>query len=416
MFDTLANWNEIEDQHSSGTYIKRDLQVVRGEGARLFDETGRSYIDLVGGQGSANLGHANPAIVKAISEQAAELITCPELFHNPVRAHYQAELCRVSGFSRVFLANSGTEANEGALKIARLKTGRRGVIATMRGFHGRTMGALSATWEKNYREPFLPLIDGVVHVPYNNIDKLREALNENIGAVFLEVVQGEGGVHPAQAGYLQAVQELAHANGSLLIIDEVQTGWGRTGSLFAHWQDGIQPDIVTVAKSMAGGIPMGAVLLSEKIGTLDPATHGSTFGGNPLACAAGLAALGEYTKANAEEINRRDTENSENTGYIHRESDGDLVRRARKLGDDVRMHFMDNLPDKAVREVRGRGLMFGIELRNKVAPVLKMLQERGVVALPAGPMVLRLLPPLVITDEDMWQAAHIIEETLNDAF
>ncbi len=409
MFDTLANWNELEDQHSSGTYIKRDLQVVRGEGARLFDETGRSYIDLVGGQGSANLGHAHPAIVKAISEQAAELITCPELFHNPVRARYQAELCRVSGFSRVFLANSGTEANEGALKIARLKTGRKGVIAMMRGFHGRTMGALSATWEKNYREPFLPLIDGVVHVPYNNIDKLREALNENIGAVFLEVVQGEGGVHPAQAGYLQAVQELAHANGSLLIIDEVQTGWGRTGSLFAHWQDGIQPDIVTVAKSMAGGIPMGAILLSEKIGTLDPATHGSTFGGNPLACAAGLAAIGEYTK-----LTNPDTAATE--GYAHRDVDGDLVRHARKLGDDVRMHFMDNLPEKAVREVRGRGLMFGIELRNKVAPVLKMLQERGVVALPAGPTVLRLLPPLVITDEDMWQAAHIIEETLNDAF
>src|SRR6185369_8695413 len=221
-------------------------------------------------------------------------------------------------------------ANEGALKIARLKTGRKGIIATMRGFHGRTMGALSATWEKNYREPFLPLI-------------------ENIGAVFLEVVQGEGGVHPAQAGYLQAVQELAHANGSLLIIDEVQTGWGRTGSLFAHWQDAIQPDLVTVAKSMAGGIPMGAVLLSEKIGTLDPATHGSTFGGNPLACAAGLAALGEYTK-----INRQDAEDTprpltpsplheegEQNTYIHREADGDLVRRARKLGDEVRMHLMD---------------------------------------------------------------------------
>lgn len=411
MLDTLANWNELEDRHSSGTYIKRDLQVVRGEGARLFDETGRSYIDLVGGQGSANLGHAHPAIVAAISKQAQELITCPELFHNPVRAQYQAELCRVSGFSRVFLANSGTEANEGALKIARLKTGRRGVIATMRGFHGRTMGALSATWEKNYREPFLPLIDGVVHVPYNNIDKLKEALNETIGAVFLEVVQGEGGVHPAQAGYLQAVQELAHANGSLLIIDEVQTGWGRTGSLFAHWQDGIQPDIVTVAKSMAGGIPMGAVLLSEKLGTLDPATHGSTFGGNPLACAAGLAALEQYTK-----INHRDTEIAENTRYVHREADGDLVRRAYKLGDEVRHHLMDNAPEKAVREIRGRGLMFGIELRAKVAPVLKLLQERGVVALPAGPMVLRLLPPLVISDEDMWAATHIIEETLNDAF
>lgn len=426
MADVTLNLNELEDQHSSGAYLKRDIQIVRGEGARLFDETGRSYIDLVGGQGSANLGHAHPAIVEAITKQARELITCPELFHNPVRARYQAELCRVSGFPRVFLANSGAEANEGALKIARLKTGRRGVIAAMRGFHGRTMGALSATWEKAYREPFLPLIDGVVHVPYNNIDKLREALNDNIGAVFLEVVQGEGGVHPAQAGYLQAVQELAQANGSLLIIDEVQTGWGRTGSLFAHWQDGIQPDIVTMAKSMAGGVPMGAILLGETIGALDPATHGSTFGGNPLACAAGLAALGEYTKTNHRDtkdtentkINRRDAEGAEKTqsNYNHREQDGDLIRRARRLGDEVRLHLMDNAPEKAVREVRGRGFMFGIELRGKVAPVLKLLQERGVVALPAGPTVLRLLPPLVITDDDLWQAVHIIEETLNDAF
>ncbi len=406
MIDTATNWNEIEDRHSSGVYLKRELQVVRGEGAYLFDETGRRYIDLVGGQGSANLGHAHPAIVQAITEQAQTLISCPELFHNPVRAQYQAALSEVSGFPRVFLANSGTEANEGALKIARLKTGRRGVIAAMRGFHGRTMGALSATWEKAYREPFLPLIDGVVHVPYNNIDKLREALNDQIGAVLLEVVQGEGGVHPAQAGYLQAAQELAHANGSLLIIDEVQTGWGRTGSLFAHWQDGISPDIVTIAKSMAGGVPMGAILLSERIGALDPATHGSTFGGNPLACAAGLAAIKVYTEQ----------ADSPAPSDQHRPADGDLIRRARTLGEAVREHLRANVPEKAAREVRGRGFMFGIELRGKVAPVLKTLQERGVVALPAGPSVLRLLPPLVIREDALWEAVHIIEETLENAF
>lgn len=394
MLDLAADLNQLEDLHSSGAYLKRDLQIVRGEGARLYDDQGRSYIDLVGGQGSANLGHCHPAIVEAITRQAQELITCPELFHNPVRASYQAELCRVSGFPRVFLCNSGAEANEGALKIARLKTGRKGVIAAMRGFHGRSMGALSVTWEKAYREPFLPLIEGVAHVPYNNIDKLREALNENIGAVILEVVQGEGGVHPAQPGYLQAVQELCRANGTLLIIDEVQTGWGRTGSLFAHWQDEIQPDIVTTAKSMAGGIPIGAILLGERIGALDPATHGSTFGGNPLACAAGLAVL--------EVLNHRDTET--------------LVERAKRLGEEVRAHLTANITEKAAREVRGRGFMFGIELRGKVAPVLKLLQERGVVALPAGPSVLRLLPPLVISDDDLWQAVHIIEETLNHAF
>ncbi len=397
MLNTTVNLNELEDLHSSGAYLKRDLQIVRGEGARLYDDQGRSYIDLVGGQGSANLGHCHPAIVAAITRQAQELITCPELFHNPVRARYQAELCRVSGFPRVFLCNSGAEANEGALKIARLKSGRKGVIAAMRGFHGRSMGALSVTWEKTYREPFLPLIEGVVHVPYNNIDKLREALNENIGAIILEVVQGEGGVHPAQAGYLAAVQELCSTNGTLLIIDEVQTGWGRTGSLFAHWQDDIQPDIVTTAKSMAGGIPMGAILLGERIGALDPATHGSTFGGNPLACAAGLAVL--------EILNRKDAKDAET-----------LVERARRLGEEVRAHLTAHVPDKAAREVRGRGFMFGIELRGKVAPVLKLLQERGVVALPAGPSVLRLLPPLVISDDDLWQAIDIIEETLNNAF
>ena len=382
------SWNELEDRHSSGTYLKRDIQIVRGEGATLWDDSGRRYIDCVGGQGSANLGHAHPAVLAAIQKQAAELITCPELFHNPVRARYQAELCAAAGMNRVFLCNSGAEANEGALKIARLKTGRTGIIATMRGFHGRTMGAHSTTWEKTYREPFLPLIPEVTHVPYNNLDKLRDALNANTAAVILEVVQGEGGVHPAQNGYLQAAAELCRQNGSLLIIDEVQTGFGRTGTLFAHQQDGITPDILCVAKSMGGGIPMGAVLMHERLGDLSPSTHGSTFGGNPLACATGSAVL----------------EVLQNT---------DLVQRAFTRGNTVCEHLKANLDEKSIREVRGRGLMIGIELRGKVAPILKTLQTKGVLALPAGPSVLRLLPPLVITDEDLWQAIHTIVEVVN---
>jgi acetylornithine/LysW-gamma-L-lysine aminotransferase len=391
MLNEMLNFNTLEDTYGSGAYLKRDIQIVRGEGAILWDDQGNAYIDCVGGQGTANLGHAHPAVLAALQKQAAELITCPELFHNPVRARFQAELCKASGMSRVFLCNSGAEANEGALKIARLKTGRTGVIATMRGFHGRTMGALSATWEKAYREPFLPLIADVTHIPYNNLDRLREALNANTAAVLLEVVQGEGGVHPAEAGYLQTVQELCHANGTLLIIDEVQTGFGRTGYLFAHQHDGIQPDIMTVAKSIAGGIPAGAVLMHERVGELAPAAHGSTFGGNPLACAVGLAVLDTLQNTN-------------------------LIPHARTLGEEVRVHLSANLPEKAVREVRGRGFMFGIELRGKVAPVLKALQTRGVLALPAGPSVLRLLPPLVMRDEDLWRAVAIIEEVLNDAF
>jgi len=382
------SWNELEDLHSSGTYLKRDVQIIRGEGALLWDDNGRRYIDCVGGQGSANLGHGHPTILTAIQKQAADLITCPELFHNPVRARYQAELCKAAGMNRVFLCNSGTEANEGALKIARLKTGRTGIIATMRGFHGRTMGALSTTWEKTYREPFLPLIPEVTHIPYNNLDKLRDALNPNTAAVLLEVVQGEGGIHPAQAGYLHAAAELCHQNGSLLIIDEVQTGFGRTGTLFAHQQDDVTPDILCVAKSMGGGIPIGAVLLHERLGDIAPGSHGSTFGGNPLACATGLAVLDVL----------------QNT---------DILQRTLKRGTDVREYLKAHLNEQSAREVRGRGLMIGIELRGKVAPVLKTLQSHGVLALPAGPSVLRLLPPLVITDEDLWQAIHIIVEVLN---
>jgi [amino-group carrier protein]-gamma-(L-lysyl/L-ornithyl)-L-glutamate aminotransferase len=391
MLNLSLDLNALEDQYSSGAYLKRDLQIVRGEGAVVWDNQGRSYIDCVGGQGAANLGHCPLAVVEALQKQMAELISCPELFHNPVRARYQAELCHAAHMARVFLCNSGTEANEGALKIARLKTGRTGIIAMMRGFHGRTMGALSATWNKDYREPFQPLIPDVTHVPYNNIDKLREALNYNTAAVILEVVQGEGGVHPAQDGYLQMVQELCRGNGTLLILDEVQTGFGRTGYLFAHEKDGVQPDLMTVAKSMAGGIPMGAILMRESIGDLNPAAHGSTFGGNPLACAAGLAALDVL----------RNT---------------DLIERARTRGEQVIEHLRTHIPEKAAREVRGRGFHIGIELRDKVAPILKILQERGVLALPAGPSVLRLLPPLVISDNDLWQVVAVIEETLQNAF
>lgn len=394
MLDSLAQMldlSALEDQHSSGVYLKRDLQIVRGYGARLIDADGREYIDLVGGQGAANLGHSHPAVVAAVREQVEQLIACPELFHNPIRAQYQAALCHAANMPRVFLCNSGAEANEAAIKFARLATGRTGIIATMRGFHGRTMGALSATWEKTYREPFAPLIPGVTHIPYNNLERLREAITADTAAVLLEVVQGEGGVHPAADGYLREVQALCHANGTLLILDEVQTGFGRTGYLFAHQHDGVQPDLLCLAKSIAGGLPMGALLIGERVGALSPAAHGSTFGGSPLVCAAALATLNVLQST-------------------------DLISRACELGERLLAYFRENLPEKAVREVRGRGLMIGIELRGKVAPVLRELQARGVLALPAGAAVLRLLPPLVIDEADLWNAANVIVEVLNDAF
>ena len=390
MVTTTIDLTALEQAHSSGAYLKRDLQIVRGEGAWLYDADGNRYIDCVGGQGAANLGHCHPAVVAALREQMETLISCPEFFHNPVRARYQAELCRAANIPRVFLCNSGAEAIEGALKIARLVTGRTGVVAAMRGFHGRTMGALSTTWEKAYREPFEPLIAGVRHAPYNHVERLAEALDDTVAAVILEPVQGEGGVHPAADGYLAAVRELCDANGSLLILDEIQTGFGRTGYLFAHQHDGVQPDLMCLAKSIGAGVPMGAVLLGERVGALPPASHGSTFGGNPLACAAGLAVLDVLQNS-------------------------DLIERARLLGDEVIPYLREHLPMSTVRAVRGRGLMIGIELRGKVAPVLRALQARGVLALPAGPMVLRLLPPLVIEEADLWQAVHIIEEVLSHA-
>jgi LysW-gamma-L-lysine/LysW-L-ornithine aminotransferase len=258
----------------------------------------------------------------------------------------------------------------------------------MRGFHGRTLGALSTTWEKAYRQPFLPLLPAVTHVPFNNLERLAGAVDDNTAAVIIEVVQGEGGVHPAAEGYLAAVRDLCHERGALLIIDEVQTGFGRTGWLFAHHYDGVRPDLLCLAKSIAGGMPMGAVLLGERVGEMPPATHGSTFGGNPLACAAALATLDVLQTS-------------------------DLIERARGLGDQVMAYLRENLSPQAAREVRGRGLMIGVELRGKVAPVLRALQERGVLALPAGAAVLRLLPPLVIAEDDLWQAAEIVIEVLN---
>lgn len=390
MLSTATDFVQLEDAHTSGAYVKRDVEFVRGAGARLEDAAGRSYIDCVSGHGATNLGHGHLAVVAAVQQQAATLIACPELFHNPLRAQYQAALCTAAGMPRVFLCNSGAEAVEGALKAARLATGRPGIIAAMRGFHGRTLGALSTTWNRHYREPFEPLVPAVTHVPFNNLDRLVATLDESIAAVIVEVVQGEGGVHPAETGYLQAVQEACHANGSLLIVDEIQTGFGRTGALFAYQGEAIQPDLLCLAKSIAGGMPMGAVLLGERAGELAPGSHGSTFGGNPLACAAALAVL----------------ETLQTT---------DMIDRAQTRGAAVLAHLQEHLSPDVVRDVRGRGFMIGIELRGKVAPVLRALQSRGLLALPAGRTVLRLLPPLVIVDDDLWQAVTIIEEVLNHA-
>lgn len=379
---------ELEDRHGSGLYSKRPVTIVRGEGARVWDSEGREYIDCVGGQGAANLGHANPAVAEAIAAQARTIISLPEMFYNNRRAEVLGRLAGVApaGLERVFLCNSGTEAVEAALKFARLVTGRTEVVAAMRGFHGRTMGALSATWEKKYREPFEPLVPGFRHVAYNDLAALDAAVTPATAAVILEVVQGEGGVRPGTVEFLRGAQRLCRERGAMFIVDEIQTGFGRTGAMFACEHFGLEPDLLCVAKSMAGGLPMGAVLMGQRVGVLPPQVHGSTFGGNPLACAAAVAAI----------------------DYIESER---LPERAAELGTWF-LARLARIESPLVREVRGLGLMVGIELKQKVTPYLQALMAEGVLALPAGLTVMRFLPPLVISLPELAQAADAVERVL----
>jgi acetylornithine/LysW-gamma-L-lysine aminotransferase len=383
MIDAYA----IESAHASGLYTKQPLTFVRGQGATLWDDQGQAYIDCMAGHGVANLGHAHPRVAQAIAEQAQRLITLPETYCNDQRARLVEVLCNlVPGLERVFFCNSGTEAVEAALKFARLSSGRTQIVAAMRGFHGRTMGALSATWNKTYRTPFEPLVPDFKHVPYNKIEALDKAVGEGAAAVILEAVQGEGGVHVAHPEYLQAAQEICAQRGALLILDEVQAGWGRTGKLFAFQHFDVQPDLVCLAKSIAGGLPMGATLIGSRVQNLGPGLHGSTFGGNPLASAAALASLQII------EEEKLPQQAAEKGTY--------LIERLRQI-DSPR-----------VRQVRGLGLMIGIELKQKVAPYLQAMAERKVIALPAGLTVIRLLPPLVITYEQIDQVVAVLEQVL----
>ena len=378
---------EIENNHTSGVYAKQTLTIVRGQGASLFDADGVEYLDCASGHGVANLGHAHPKIAEALYKQASTLITLFESFPNDQRALLMAKLTAlVPGLDRVFFCNSGTESVEAAFKFARISTGRKNIVAAMRAFHGRTYGSLSATFNKKYREGFEPLVPGFSHVPYNNVEALQKAVTDETAAVILEVVQGEGGVYPASPEYIQAARRICDERGALLIVDEIQTGFGRTGKMFAIQHFGVTPDLLACAKSLAGGVPMGAVLIGQNIKNLTPGVHGSTFGGNPLSCAAANAAL---------DVIR----------------DEDLPGQAAAKGAYL-MDKLKQIESPNIREVRGLGLMVGIELKHKVAPYLKALQEKRIIALNAGMTVIRLLPPLVITYEQIDILVHALAEVL----
>jgi len=383
----VATFYEIETKYGAGVYYKQPVAFVRGQGATLWDADEVAYIDCTSGHGAANLGHAHPKVAAALAEQASRLITLFETYPNDQRAALMQKMASlVPGLERVFFCNSGTESVEAALKFARLSTGRAEIVAAMRAFHGRTFGALSATFNKKYHQGFEPLLPGFSHMSYNNIEALDKAVTEKTAAVILEAVQGEGGIYPASAEYLQAAQRICHERGALFIVDEVQSGFGRTGKMFAFQHSGVIPDMVCCAKSLAGGVPMGATLIGERVQQIVAGAHGSTFGGNPLSCAAALAALAAIEEE-------------------------DLVAQAAEKGE----YFMEKLKvirSPLIREVRGLGLMIGVELKQKVAPYLKALQDRRILVLNAGMTVIRFLPPLVITYEQLDRVVAALDDAL----
>jgi len=408
------DWLADEQRYDSGVYHKHQVVMTRAEGATVWDATGREYIDCVGGYGVANVGHSNPEVVAAIREQAGTLMVMPQTLPNDKRAEFLRQLVSVlpDGLDRVFLCSSGTEAVEAAKKFAITATGRTRFVSMKRGFSGRTLGALALTWEPKYREPFGSAVDNehVSFVTYGNIEELRAAITDDVAAVIMEPVQGEGGVRPGNAEFVREARRLTREKGALLIMDEIQTGFCRTGKFFAteHFcaqecqsADGIRcgckvdsecrvvPDGMTLAKAMAGGVPVGAFAMTAAVADKMPAGgHGTTFGGNPLAMAAGVAAI----------------------GYMKREN---LAQQAAEKG----AYFMEKLraiKSPKIREVRGLGLMIGVELKEKSAPYISAMEhQEGVLTLQATPLVVRFLPPLVISKEQIDKVVEAFERVLD---
>jgi acetylornithine/LysW-gamma-L-lysine aminotransferase len=383
----MRNYKELIDNYEVAVYPKRDLVIVKGKDATVWDEKGNEYIDCAAGIGVATIGHSNPSVVKAITEQAETLITNACVFYNDTRALFLEKLNQITpiNLKRSFLTNSGTEAMEAAIKFARVSTGKTDFITTMRGFHGRTMGALSGTHKPEYRQPFEPLVPGFSFVPYNKLEKMEEAITEKTAGIILEVIQGEGGINIASQEYLDGVRALCDKHNIMMIVDEIQTGFCRTGKMFAIEHFGIEPDIMTVAKGIAGGFPVGAAICSDKV-NIPFGKHGTTFGGNPLASAAGLASINFMLENN-------------------------LAEEAAKKGDYLISKInVDEL--SKVRTIRYKGLMIGIELKEKVQPFLVQLMEEGIIAMPAGKIVLRFLPPAVITYEQLDKVAEVLNRIL----
>ena len=384
------------EQVLMSNYGKRDMALVRGEGVNVWDADGRRYVDLLSGLGVNNLGHCHPKVVEAIKKQAETLIHVSNLYLIEPQVELATLLVKHSPADKVFFCNSGTEANEAALKCARRYSfekygeGRHRIISLEGSFHGRTMGALSVTGQAKYQNGFQPLIPGVFHVPPRDIEALRKSVDDTICAIILEPVQGEGGIFPCPAEYVRQMRKLCDEKDILLIFDEVQCGLGRAGHLFASDEYGVEPDMISLAKGLAGGVAIGATLFKEKVAASLPAgSHAATFGGNPLSAAAGVAAFTTIVEEN-------------------------LPQRSKELGVEF-MHCLEKLREKhsCIEEVRGKGLMIGVQMKFPVSEILPILRERGYLCGQAGPQVLRFLPPLIIERNLLHEVAGILDEILS---
>jgi len=376
------------------TYGRQDISFVKGEGAWLTDTEGKRYLDALAGIAVVGLGHANPEVAQTINEQSTTLLHTSNLYRVPKQEELAEKLQRVSGMDNMFFGNSGAEANECAIKIARLYGNKKNIenptiIVTDSAFHGRTLATLTATGNRKVHAGFEPLVQGFARVPYDDIDAVRRIAghNKSVVAVMVEPIQGEGGIKVPNQNYLASLREICNENDWLLILDEIQTGNGRTGEYFCYQSSGIKPDVVTLAKGLGNGIPIGVCLASGKAAeVLAPGNHGSTFGGNPLSCAVGITVIDQIEKLG-------------------------LAKRAGELGDRMMGQFRERLGHlNSVKDIRGMGLMIGIELSSPCGDLVGKALEKGILINVAADSVIRLLPPLTITDEEAEQICDIVCE------
>jgi acetylornithine/N-succinyldiaminopimelate aminotransferase len=390
------NWPELEKKLFLRTVDRVPVTLVRGKGAWVWDDQGRQYLDFVGGWAVNSLGHCPPVVVKALEKQAKTLIQTSNQFYTIPQIELAQLLIRHSCLDRVFFCNSGAEANEGAVKLARRYgklrlNGAYEVITTYSSFHGRTLAMTAATGQSKFQEPYIPLPDGFINVEYNDIEAIKRATTDQTCAVILEPVQGEGGVNVPDDDYLQKVQDWCREKGILLILDEIQTGIGRAGTLFAYEQYGVEPDIMTLAKGLGSGVPIGALLAKEEVSVFSPGEHGSTFGGNPLVCAAAHATL----------------------KYI---VDHNITAQVKRVGG----YFMTRLESLKqqfdfITEVRGRGLLIALEFDQEIAEKLVLAcLDRGLLVNKVKPNALRFMPPLIITEKEVDKAVGILEGALGE--